>query len=136
MSNKCPFSTIQASGLCRCSKAIEVIRRGGSEYDCTSDTALPICTALNQHMKVCALPELGYADDLTQTPQSVYERIKVGGLLGLKKSPGTGNGTSSIEDIWQIVSTATASHPSIEDIPASDFMPLIKTFKRQRRRRR
>lgn len=134
--NKCPFSTIQAASLCHCSNAKEVIRRGGSEYDCTSDEALPVCIHLNQHMKDCALPELGYEDDLTQTPQSVYERIQIGGLLGLRKLTFPENDDTAINDIWRVVKATTLQHHSISDIPASEFIPSIQAFKRQRRRRR
>lgn len=127
--NKCPFSVVQAADLCACQHAQQVVRRGGAEYDCRNSDALSRCIALAEHLKVIALPALGYEDDLTQTPLSVYERIQVGGLIGLQGA--ASDGEHLIADIWPIIE-ATGS---TEDIAADRFVPAIEGFKLKRRRR-
>jgi hypothetical protein len=79
----CPFSATLARSDFACARATQVIRRGGAEYACQSDTAHSRCRQLFEHCKQAALPEFGVEDDLTRMPQSVLVKIQFGGLLGL-----------------------------------------------------
>jgi len=133
---KCPFSTIQASGACACRHAREVVRRGGSEYDCNDADKHARCVALVSHLSTRALPALGYEDDLTLTPKSVYERILLGGLQGLDAEAGSGTSQDGIADIWPVVADALGRHGAPSHIPDTAFVPAIEACEIRKRRRR
>ena len=133
---KCPFSIIQASGLCRCQFADEVIRRGGSEFNCKKPDAHEVCTSLTQHLNTIALPALGFEDDLTLTPKSVYERILIGGLQGLRMAENPDDTNPETADIWVVVENAQVRYLSMENIPNSDFIPAIEACRIKKRRRK
>lgn len=135
MSSKCPFSIIQASGACGCRHAREVVRRGGSEYDCTRPEAHSVCTALVEHLNAAALPALGYEDDLTQTPKSIYERILLGGLQGLRQARNPGDNGLETGDIWPAVEAAAREHGDVSNIPGETFIPAIQACRIRRRQR-
>ncbi len=134
---KCPFSIVQASATCHCSNAQEVIRRGGSEFDCKTPAAHDVCVSLVRYFNTVALPALGYEDDLTLTPKSVYERILVGGLLGLRMARDPADTGLETADIWSVVEAAHSGYPAVELIPAGDFVPAIEgcTLRKRHRRR-
>ena len=134
--HKCPFSIVQASATCHCRNAREVIRRGGSEFDCTAPDAHGACVVLVEHFNAVALPALGYADDLTLTPKSVYERILVGGLQGLRMTQDPANNGLETADIWGVVEAARTRYPSLDAIPGGDFVPAIEACKLRKRRRK
>lgn len=134
-SNKCPFSIIQASGACGCRHAREVVRRGGSEYDCTEARAHAVCSALVEHLNALALPELGYEDDLTQTPKSVYERILLGGLQGLRQASDPEDKAPETTDIWPVVEATAAQYGEVTKIPVQTVLPAIQACRIRRRQR-
>lgn len=134
--NKCPFSIIQASGSCHCPQAREVVRRGGSEYDCMSVETHSLCSALVQHLNAMALPALGHEDDLTQTPRSVYERVMLGGLQGLRRARDPADNTLETTDIAAVVTAANDAYGGIEAIPAGVVVPAIEGCRIKRRQRR
>lgn len=133
--NKCPFSIIQASGACGCRHAEEVVRRGGSDYDCTEAQAQAVCAALVAHLNALALPELGYEDDLTQTPKSVYERILLGGLQGLRQARDPEDSEPGTADIWPVVEAAAEEYGEVTRIPGAAVLPAIQACRIRRRQR-
>ena len=135
MEMKCPFSTVLASGACHCSQAQEVIRRGGSEYDCTQSEYWSVCRSLTAHLNAMALPVLGYVDDLTLTPKSVYERVLVGGLQGLRQVVNPQDDGLETPDIWTVVDSARIRVAAFDKLPDTDVLPAIQNCKLKRRRR-
>jgi len=133
---KCPFSIVQASATCQCRNAQEVIRRGGSEFDCSAPEAHSVCLSLVKYFNAVALPARGYEDDLTLTPKSVYERILVGGLLGLRMAQDPADSGLETADIRGVVEAACSRYPAVESIPHSDFVPAIEGCSLRKRRRR
>ena len=134
---KCPFSLVQASGSCHCRHAQEVVRRGGSEFDCREPAAHLLCSVLVRHLNSRALPALGYEDDLAQTPKSIYERILMGGLQGLRKTLDAEDRDAQTADIWTVVEAVREKYPAMDRIPTADFLSAIEACtlrKRQRRR--
>ncbi len=133
---KCPFSMVQASGACGCRNAREVVRRGGSEYDCRDANAHAACSSLVERLNGAAFPALGHEDDLTLTPRSVYERIMLGGLLGLRMSLDPGDIAPETRDIHAVVEKLQSRYDSIPDIPAAEFLGAIEKFQHKKRRRK
>ncbi|TNF97671.1 MAG: hypothetical protein EP297_10160 [Gammaproteobacteria bacterium] len=132
----CPFSVIQASGACHCQHAQEVVRRGGSEFLCRENEANVLCIRLKDHLNTIALPALGYEDDLTQTPKSVYERILICGLQGLRIAQDPNDSGMETNNIWVVVDATHQKYPSVSDIPQADFVPAIEACKLKKRRRK
>ena len=133
---KCPFSPVQASGTCRCRHAQEVVRRGGSEFDCREPAVHALCCSLVQHLNSTALTALGYEDDLAQTPKSVYERILLGGLQGLRLLLDATDREPQTADIGSVVEALRERYPAMEWIPVADFLPAIEACTLKKRRRR
>ncbi len=127
---------VQASGACQCRHAQEVVRRGGSEFDCTVPTAHPVCMELTAHLNAVALPALGYEDDLTLTPKSVYERILICALQGIRMMQDPKDTRVETPDIWAAVGAARERYASISDIPPGDFLPAIEHCQYKKRRRK
>lgn len=134
--NKCPFSIIQASGSCSCPQAQEVVRRGGSEYDCMSADTHALCSSLVHHLNALALPALGHEDDLTRTPRSVYERIMLGGLQGLRMALDPADTALETGDIGAVVTAASDTYGDLEAIPAEVVVPAIEACRIKRRQRK
>jgi hypothetical protein len=132
---KCPFSIVQSSGASRCRHAEEVVRRGGAEFDCREPAAHALCSALVRHLNATALPALGFEDDLTLTPRSVYERILTGGLQGLRMVQDPQDNAPEMADIWTVVEAARERYTAPEAIPAAAFVPAIKACSIRKRHR-
>jgi hypothetical protein len=135
---KCPFSMLLASGASHCRHAEEVVRRGGSEFDCREPTAHAACRALVPHLNATALPALGFEDDLSLTPKSVYERILAGGLQGLRMANDAADNGPETADIRAVVEAAQGRYATLDAIPAGEIIPAIEACsirKRHRRRR-
>ena len=140
-SDKCPFSSLQAAAVARCPLAREVVRRGGSEYDCTQPASLQACGALARHLVAIGLPALGHEDDLTLTPKSVYDRALIGGLRGIHGLlggglPGGDAGADPLEDLWGLVSTMQAHLGGPEALPTPPLTEAMAACEAPRRRGR
>lgn len=135
MASKCPFGAPLTKGLVRCRYAEEVVRRGGSEYDCRSEDHHGLCTGLFDRLKAQALPAFGVEDDLTTMPHSVLVKVQSGGLLGLRRLMG-GAADQPIEDVAALVDAALARFGRLEDIPVAEIEGDMTGFKLERRSRR
>lgn len=134
MRMKCPFSVIQAAGIARCSRAREVVRRGGSEFDCTDTAALERCSALQRRLLDVGLETLGHVDDLNTTPKSVYDRVLVGGLRGIGEATPDATAASYETDIWSLVEAALGMFPDLAHLPPEPIADGVRTTQLQRRR--
>jgi hypothetical protein len=85
MHAKCPFAAPITVGRARCRHALEVVRRGGSEYDCVSADSHAICVEVFGALKRQGLEAFAVEDDLTSMPHSVSVKIQTGGLDGLRR---------------------------------------------------
>ena len=133
----CPFSATLARNDFACSRATQVIRRGGAEFTCQSDTAHTRCRQLFEHCKQAALPKFGVEDDLTRMPQSVLVKIQFGGLLGLQRSiSGQPSEASRIDDIEALLAAAIEHFSGLESIPYHQLVDDIIAWKLPRRRGR
>ena len=135
MNLKCPFGAPLTKGDFGCSHAQEVVRRGGSEYDCRSAPDHARCSELFDRLKQASLPAFQVEDDLTSMPHSVQVKIQYGGLLGLERLAG-GRPPGGIEDISTTVSAAKDRYGSLAAIPYTDLVGDITNIKLQRRSRR
>lgn len=135
MTSKCPFAAPLTKGLVRCRHAEEVVRRGGSEFDCRSEAHHGLCTGLFERLKAQALPAFGVEDDLTTMPHSVLVKVQSGGLLGLGRLMG-GVADQPIEDVAALVDAALGRFGGLEDIPVAEIEGDMTGFKLERRSRR
>ena len=132
---KCPFSAPLISHQFGCTKATEVVRRGGVEINCTDAAARSRCDQLFQRMKLAALPAFGVEDDLLSMPHSVLVKVQYGGLLGLQRlvraEPQVGE---RVDDIHALV--AEASLRFGDAVPCGSLVDDITAFKPRARRGR
>lgn len=136
MSLKCPFSTLQAAGLCGCRQAQQVVRRGGSEYDCENRAAHSLCSGLADGLISIGFAELGYEDDLAATPKSVYDKVWMGGLQGLAElAPVALDDAQALADIWGLVECSSAQLQPL-DRHKSRLLHAIREYRPPKRRRR
>jgi hypothetical protein len=135
-SAKCPFSTLQAAGITNCQLASQVVRRGGSEFDCTQSEALATCQAMSRQLIKIGLPALGFEDDLVATPKSAYDRALFGGLIGLNQCLEDLSEELHKQDIWPLVEAATQRFPDHADLPRQSLESAIQAWKPGRRRHR
>jgi hypothetical protein len=134
MSNgyKCSFAATLIGGHFGCAQAENVVRRGGPEIACRAEQAHLRCSALFNVLKDTALPSLGFQDDLSLTPNSVYQKIQFGGLSGLARLIGE---TGRIGDIEALVARTLAHYDAIENIPCAEVVSDIEAAKLKSRRR-
>lgn len=134
MDNKCPFAAPLTQPGYHCHYADEVIRRGGSEFNCLAADRHAHCVHLHTRLKAAALPVFEVEDDLLSMPHSVLVKIQFGGLLGIQRL--LGNDDRGIADITTLIETAERSYSGIENIPCSDVTGDMQSFKVARRRSR
>ena len=132
----CPFSATLVKEDFGCRQANPIIRRGGVEIACADSAAHSRCSQLHQCMKNIALPEFGVADDLLEIPRGVQVKIQFGGLAGLQRilyqdqeQP------AAVEDIDALVQIAVKRYTEVENIPCTDLMTDITSWKLARRRK-
>jgi hypothetical protein len=133
--NKCPFSAIQAAGTAACDLAQEVVRKGGSEFDCTDPNARPVCVALSAHLIRVGFDALDLVDDLGVTPKSAYDRAQIGGLQGLNTLLPAPAGDQPLQNLWALTGAVDRRYADILDIPDAPVVEAIRACKPSRRRR-
>lgn len=134
MDLKCPFAAPQALGRAACSKANDVVRRGGVEYDCVEASAHARCAALFNRMKPIGLSAFAVEDDLTQMPHSVLVKIQAGGLVGLKRS--LGESAEQIADIHQLIEQCCDRAGGVDHVSVEPLAAEMTGYKLERRARR
>jgi hypothetical protein len=130
--HKCPFSGTLVSELFACSMAMTVVRRGGPEVACTSDTGHARCESLFQQMKRAALPAFGVEDDLLTMPHSVLLKIQHGGLLGLQRILDETTATT-VADIHGLCERALRRYQEAARVPYQSFVQDMTTYTLRRR---
>ena len=134
MMQKCPFAAALVTELAGCRHAEQVVRRGGSEYDCGSQPDQQACQELFERLKSAALPAFGVEDDLASMPHSVLVKVQCGGLVGLaglRRQAG-----DRIEDIAALRDRALDRFGGLDGLPVADLVECITAFRAERRGRR
>ena len=134
MMQKCPFASALVTGLALCRHAEQVVRRGGSEYDCRSSEDHAACVALFDRFKATALPAFGVEDDLGSMPHSVLVKVQCGGLRGLARLGG--QEADPIADIAMLRDESLRGSGGLEGLPVTDLVPDMTGFRSERRGRR
>lgn len=134
MMQKCPFASALVTDLAVCRHAEQVVRRGGSEYDCRSAPDHAACQDLFDRLKAAALPAFGVDDDLTTMPHSVLLKVQCGGLQGLARL--TGQEQEKVEDIADVRDRALRQYGGPEGLPVTELVETISGFRAERRGRR
>ena len=138
MELKCPFASPITSGRAACSNAREVVRRGGSEYDCAVASAHALCSEVHGRLKAVGLKAFEVEDDLTSMPHSVLVKIQGGGLAGLQRLLGGETGADGvvIDDVRALVERALAEHDGLEGVPFDQLADDMTGYRLERRTRR
>lgn len=138
MELKCPFASPITSGRAACSNAREVVRRGGSEYDCISASAHALCNEVHGRLKAVGLQAFGVEDDLTSMPHSVLVKIQGGGLAGLQRllSKQGREDDSVVEDVRVLVEQTLAEHDGLDSVPFEQLAEDMTGYRLERRTRR
>ncbi len=131
---KCPFAATLLRHDFGCDRALEVTRRGGAEIGCIDAQARPRCAALFEALKAAALPALGFEDDLTATPHSVYVKIQFGGLLGLMRLLGEA-GIERVDNVRALVEQAGRQYGDPAAIPGAGLVSAISAYRQKGRGR-
>ncbi|MGE5152537.1 MAG: hypothetical protein ACM3ST_00845 [Bdellovibrio bacteriovorus] len=134
MMQRCPFASALVTGLAACGQAVQVVRRGGAEYDCRSGADHGACSDLFERLKAAALPAFGVEDDLNTMPHSVLVKVQCGGLQGLARL--SGQARDRIEDVATLRDRALGEHGGAEGLPIADLVADITAFRAERRGRR
>lgn len=130
---KCSFSAPLITHQFGCTKAQEVVRRGGAEIDCTDTAVCTRCAALFAQLKAAALPAFGVEDDLLSMPHSVLLKIQHGGLLGLQRElSGSAALPGKVEDIDRLVTGLAARFG--EAIPVDAVVADMTSFRLRARK--
>jgi hypothetical protein len=134
---RCPFAAPITTGRAACRHATEVVRRGGSEYDCDHAEAHARCGELFAGLKQVGLDAFGVEDDLTQMPHSVLVKIPTGGLLGLRRlvTPDA-DPDAPVADVADLVPQAGEVHGGVGQIPFASLADDMLNCKLERRGRR
>ena len=134
---KCPFSAPLITHQFGCTRATEVVRRGGAEINCTDAVTQSRCAQLFQRMKLAALPAFGVEDDLLSMPHSVLVNIQYGGLLGLQRLLSVAPQVAErVEDVQALVAEASVRFGGAAEIPCVPLIDDITAFKPRARRGR
>lgn len=134
MTHKCPFAAALVTELAHCRHGEQVVRRGGSEYDCRSAPDHAACQGLFDRLKAAALPAFRAEDDLTTMPHSVLVKVQCGGLLGLARTTGLAGGR--IDDIAGLRDAVAGNLGGLDGLPMAELVGDITAFRAERRGRR
>jgi len=133
---RCPFRATLITRNYGCEHASEITRREGPDIGCGSEELNTLCTDCFSELKNCALPALGYSDDLTSTPASVLQKIQYGGLLGLQSQVLDQEPSESVDNIAQLMRAALEKYHSLANFPYDQCLDAINNYKMKRRRGR
>lgn len=134
---KCPFAAPITTSRAACRHATEVVRRGGSEYDCDEAAAQDRCSTLFAGLKNTGLDAFEVDDDLTQMPHSVLVKIQTGGLIGLRRllEPAAAP-DAPIADVSALAAQAADAYGGVEQVPVASLAEDMRACKLERRSRR
>lgn len=132
---KCPFRATIMTRSFGCAHAEEITRREGPDIACNSASSNALCQEFFNMLKIPALDELGYEDDLTTMPASVMQKIQFGGLLGLQQALSNID-KDSIDNVAQLMDDAYQQFGGVGDFPFDACIESIKNFKLRTRRGR
>ena len=130
---KCPFAAPQIKTTAACRHAHEVVRRGGSEFDCLSESEHVRCEQVFAGLKACALAACEVEDDPMLMPHSLLVKIQSGGLLGLKRLLGESDADGRVADIADLVTRVSAQFGGADRIPYATLGEDMTAFKLERR---
>ncbi|HSO82428.1 hypothetical protein [Thiocapsa sp.] len=130
---KCPFAAPLIKTAAACRHAHEVVRRGGSEFDCLSEAEHARCEQVFAGLKACALAASDVEDDPMLMPHSLLVKIQSGGLIGLQRLLGESDADGRDADIGDLVTRAVANFGGADRIPYAALGEDMTSFKLERR---
>ncbi|MFB1486220.1 MULTISPECIES: hypothetical protein [unclassified Thiocapsa] len=130
---KCPFAAPMLKTTAACRHAREVVRRGGSEFDCQSDVEHARCEQVFAGLKASALAVSSIEDDPAQMPHSLLVKIQSGGLLGVQRLLGEPDADGRVADVGDLLTRACTHFGGADRIPYAALTEDMTAFKLERR---
>lgn len=131
----CPYSaTLAQKRDFFCVQADEVIRRGGAEYICLTQSQHTVCCDIHQRVKKEFLDDQGLEDDLLLLPHSMLVKIQFGCLLGLQSA--LGDDSDGVSDIEELITHVTHEYDDMESLPYESINLKILKVRLQKRGRK
>lgn len=135
---KCSFSITLIKEDFSCEQAQAVARRAGPDTACASELGSQRCQQVYSELKAVGLPAFDAEDDLLKTPASVFSKIQFGGLLSLANILAGESQSKSklarVENIFQLLEQAVARYETVKNIPYTELVDTMTTFKIKRKR--
>ena len=130
---KCAFNSTLLGKQFGCARAKAIVRRGGPDVACSSESAHSRCERLFQHLKQAALPAFGVEDNLLSMPHSVLMKIQFGGLLGLQRlvEPAAG---AEVKDIEALLTRTLEKYTDLAAVEYSALAADMTAYQLKRRR--
>lgn len=135
INRSCVFAVTQVSNEFACEYGELVTRRAGPDIECHSEVMCKKCHLVHDEFKQVGLDAFDYEDDLTQVPYGVWMKIQFGGLLGLQARISNAADTKSINNIGQLINGAESYYKTLDEIPYSDLVPSMKSYRNRSKRR-
>lgn len=133
----CPFSATLAQNDFACPKAVNIVRRGGSEFACDAPASHQRCATIHAAVKTASLAAMGAEDDLTTLPHSVLVKIQFGTLIGLQQTIDADVSTEQrIDNIDALIGVACDRYPDPDNLPMDAVVQAVEIYKPNRRRRK
>lgn len=133
----CPFSAPLVKQDVACTRAREIIRRGGAEIACQDVSCHTRCSRLHNQIKIASLADMDQQDDLLTLPHSVLVKIQYGALLGIQGLLDSRNaGELDVPNVAGLIDTAETTFNGLDNMPLTPVCETIRDYKITRRRKK
>jgi len=134
---RCVFEKALNSRRCFCSRMDRFYLADREGVGCKSEPARQRCGQLLETMRKNARFSLQLTRIAGPLPHNKEIKVQTGGLLGLQAivKPALGDSTS-VQDIYDLISDAETSYGSLKDFPYTEIVKRIVRFEGRPRRTR
>lgn len=129
----CPFERSILTPHCACEKSQQILIAGRESGSCTATDMQKNCQSYLRYIRSKASFTLKETRSNEPLPYGKEMKIQCGGLLGLQSIMGS-DGEQSVENIYQLMSTALKQYARFDELPIEPVLKAINQFQVRRRR--
>ena len=129
----CPFERSILTPHCACEKSQRILIAGRESGSCTAADMQKNCQSYLRYVRSKALFTLKEIRSNEPLPYGKEMKIQCGGLLGLQSIMGRGD-EQTIENVYQLMSSALGQYAYFEELPMEPILKAINQFQIRRRR--